>query len=370
MASIKITQLICPSSKFKIKCPYGLNPTSVTIHNTANNASARNEVQYMISNNNKTSFHYAVDDLGAYQGIPDYRNAYHAGQKTGNRNSLSIEICYSRSGGSKFTKAEKNAAILAAAKLKQYGLGIDKLVTHKSWSGKDCPHRTIDLGWERFRNMVRENMNLPLAADKVTSPAPATSSGSYNGGSVVDYMNNKGMDSSYSNRAKLAKQYGIANYKGTAAQNAQLLKKLKEAATSKTTTVKPATTTKPASTAASTSTYKGNSLVEYLDSIGVNSSYYNRAALASQYGIKNYKGTSTQNLKLLNLMRSSKTTSTSTSSDKKITYKGSSIVDYLESIGQDSGYDNRAKLAAKYGISGYRGTASQNTKLLKKMRGF
>ncbi len=42
-------------------------------------------------------------------------------------------------------------------------------------------------------------------------------------GSIVDYLNSIGQDSSYSARAKLASQYGIPNYSGTAAQNTQLL---------------------------------------------------------------------------------------------------------------------------------------------------
>lgn len=41
-----------------------------------------------------------------------------------------------------------------------------------------------------------------------------------------------------------------------------------------------------------------------------------------------------------------------------------SIVDYLNSIGQDSSYSARKKLAADYGITGYSGTAAQNTSLL------
>lgn len=41
-----------------------------------------------------------------------------------------------------------------------------------------------------------------------------------------------------------------------------------------------------------------------------------------------------------------------------------SIVDYLSSSGRDSSYAARRKLAEEYGISGYSGTASQNTKLL------
>ena len=39
-------------------------------------------------------------------------------------------------------------------------------------------------------------------------------------------------------------------------------------------------------------------------------------------------------------------------------------MDYLNSVGQDSSYTNRAKLAAANGISNYTGTAAQNTQLL------
>lgn len=48
---------------------------------------------------------------------------------------------------------------------------------------------------------------------------------SYN--SIVDALNSIGVDSSYSNRKKLAVANGIYNYTGTATQNSQLLAKLK-----------------------------------------------------------------------------------------------------------------------------------------------
>lgn len=43
-------------------------------------------------------------------------------------------------------------------------------------------------------------------------------------GSIVDYLRGQGKDSSYNNRKKLAEQYGISNYSGTANQNTDLLK--------------------------------------------------------------------------------------------------------------------------------------------------
>lgn len=50
------------------------------------------------------------------------------------------------------------------------------------------------------------------------------------------------------------------------------------------------------------------------------------------------------------------------------TYTGPSVVDYLTSVGQASDYNSRTALATKYGISGYAGTADQNTQLLNMLR--
>ena len=134
MANLTITAVECPQNKYSIKCPYSMTPQYITVHNTANDATAMNEISYMLRNNNQVSFHYAVDETRAVQGIPLNRNAWHAGdggKGTGNRKSIGIEICYSKSGGDRFLKAEKNAAILVAKLLKQYGWGIEKVKRHK-----------------------------------------------------------------------------------------------------------------------------------------------------------------------------------------------------------------------------------------------
>ena len=158
--SYKIVDLRVPESKYSIKCPYKMTPTSITVHNTANDASARSEVEYMRNNSNQVSFHVAIDDQEAVQAIAFNRNAWHAGDGMGpgNTSSISIEICYSKSGGTRFDEAEKNAAEYVAGVLEQYGWGIDKVTTHQHWSGKYCPHRTLDKGWNRFLKMVEEAM--------------------------------------------------------------------------------------------------------------------------------------------------------------------------------------------------------------------
>ena len=72
---------------------------------------------------------------------------------------IHIEICYSLSGGPKFTAAEKNAAEFTASLLKKYGWGIGKVTKHQDYDGKYCPHRTLDLGWNRFLNLVKDYLN-------------------------------------------------------------------------------------------------------------------------------------------------------------------------------------------------------------------
>lgn len=54
------------------------------------------------------------------------------------------------------------------------------------------------------------------------------------------------------------------------------------------------------------SSYKGNSLVDALKQIGVDSSFSNRRNIALKNGIYNYTGTGTQNTKLLRLLKDGK----------------------------------------------------------------
>lgn len=60
-----------------------------------------------------------------------------------------------------------------------------------------------------------------------TSMVPTVKTSSYTGPSIVDYLTSTGQDSSFGARTKLAQQYGIQNYTGTAAQNTQLLNTLR-----------------------------------------------------------------------------------------------------------------------------------------------
>lgn len=178
-----VKNLVAPN-KYSIKCPYNMTPSRIVVHNTANDASAKNEVAYMCRNNNQVSFHYAVDDIEVVQGIPEDRNAWHSGDGNGkgNREGIAIEICYSKSGGDKFAKAEENAVELIVDILKRYGWGIDKVTKHQDYNGKYCPHRTLDLGWDRFISMIDAKLNPVIVSKSVDEVAQEVLQGKWGNG--------------------------------------------------------------------------------------------------------------------------------------------------------------------------------------------
>ena len=169
---VKIVQDLVSESKYNTQCPYHMTPEYITIHNTANDASAVNEIAYM-KRNSYNSYHFAVDDVEARQGLPLDRNNFSCGDGangTGNRKSIAIEICYSKSGGARYVQAEENCVQLVATLLKKYGLGVDRVKKHQDWSGKYCPHRILaENRWESFKNRIRQAMG------ENPSPQPTSS---------------------------------------------------------------------------------------------------------------------------------------------------------------------------------------------------
>lgn len=179
---MNIVKNLVSESKYSVKCPYSMTPEFIVVHNTANDATAQNEIKYMISNDNQVSFHFAVDDKEVIQGLPLDRNAWACGDGTngsGNRKGIQVEICYSKSGGVRFENAEKNAAKFIAQLLKERGWGVDKVKKHQDFSNKYCPHRTLDKGWASFVNMIKDYLN------ELNKPVQSTQSSSISVGDKV-----------------------------------------------------------------------------------------------------------------------------------------------------------------------------------------
>ncbi len=314
---VKVRKNLINSGLYNWKSPYSMKPTRIVVHNTANDASADQEIRYMNKSSaeggKQVSYHYAVDDIEAVQGLPENRNGWHAGDGgngKGNREGIAIEICYSKSGGDKFVKAEQNAVELIADILKRYGWGIDKVTKHQDYSGKYCPHRTLDMGWDRFINMIKEKLS-ETSKPIVTPPATNNSVflyANYNGTSIVDALKSIGVDSSFSNRTKLANINSISDYKGTPEQNTTLLNLLKQGKlrANDSGNTNTSSNTDSSNTNCLKANYNGTSIVDALKSIGVDSSYSYRSKLAAANGISNYRGTPKQNTTLLNLLKQGK----------------------------------------------------------------
>jgi N-acetyl-anhydromuramyl-L-alanine amidase AmpD len=147
-----------------------LSATSITIHNTANEKStAKNERDWLTnpSNTVTASWHYAVDQLHAVEAIPTTEVAYHAGTKQGNNSSIGIEVC--ESGDQVLTW--KHAVGLTAKLLHERKWEVEKVRTHKSWSGKNCP-RLILLRWNEFIRDVKETLDYLNKNPNAVTPTP------------------------------------------------------------------------------------------------------------------------------------------------------------------------------------------------------
>jgi N-acetylmuramoyl-L-alanine amidase len=155
----------------KIRPGTKMSPTSITIHSTGNpRSTARNERGWLTnpSNDRIASWHIVVDEREAIEAIPLDEVAYHAGNATGNRTSIGIEIC--ESGNRQKTLA--NAVKLVAKMLKERGWGINKLRRHYDWSRKICPRIMADsnwAGWEQFKKDVEKELRRVQATKVVVN---------------------------------------------------------------------------------------------------------------------------------------------------------------------------------------------------------
>lgn len=136
-------------------------PQTLTIHSTANTATAQNERDNIANNSPElqVSFHLVVDDKEAINCIPQNEVAWHAGDGRkaggGNMTSISLEIC---EGGDRSVTL-RNAEILAASILKHFGWGVDHLRQHHDWSGKNCPRILRDTNqWELFVSEIQKEL--------------------------------------------------------------------------------------------------------------------------------------------------------------------------------------------------------------------
>jgi|SRR5699024_4234778 len=135
-----------------------------------------------------------------------------------NHNTATYNICYVGAGQPN-AKQRKALVERIAYNKKRFNVADANVKGHREFSGAStsCPAVNV-------QGLLKggEQSNKPPAS-KPSKP----STGTYKGNSVVDYLKHQKQDSSFSNRAKLAKKHGIKNYKGTESQNTKLLNALR-----------------------------------------------------------------------------------------------------------------------------------------------
>ncbi|EAF5443539.1 M15 family peptidase [Listeria monocytogenes] len=110
-------------------------------------------------------------------------------------------------------RSDKGKKFVAKAKSLGFEWGGD-------WSGfVDNPHLQFN-----YRGYGTDTFGKGASTSNSSKPSANANTNSLG---LVDYMNLNKLDSSFANRKKLANQYGIKNYTGTATQNTTLLAKLK-----------------------------------------------------------------------------------------------------------------------------------------------
>ena len=153
---MKIIQSWIPPGN--VNRPDAHQPEYITIHETGNpsrGADAAAHSKYLNGLQDKISWHYTVDDRCAYQHLPDWEGAFHAGDGSGdgNRKSIGIEMCVNQDGN--YEQTLRNTAELVRQLMGTYGIPLSHVVQHNHWNGKDCPQQLRKAGrWQEFLNMV------------------------------------------------------------------------------------------------------------------------------------------------------------------------------------------------------------------------
>ena len=150
----------------------------ITLHMTGNrsrgaNAQAHANLQSN-GNSRNASWHWQVDDIQAIQSFNHNMQLWHAsdGQGSGNNESIGIEGCVNADGN--FNKMMKNYVELVVHIMKTENIkDTNMIVTHKWWSGKNCPTEMFNgkNGWtfNYFIAQVKKGLSSkksPVQSDK------------------------------------------------------------------------------------------------------------------------------------------------------------------------------------------------------------
>lgn len=183
---VQIKQMIV-SKSIQNRLTYGgKNPVKyIMIHQTANTSKGANAYMHAKlqanGNSRQASWHYQVDADNIYQSFPDTAQAWHAGNRYYNQNSIGIELTVNSDGN--YIGTVEHGAELVKYLMNKHNVPISNVIRHKDASGKYCPRELLDgkngITWAKFKQMVQGASTPKPAPSKPSKPAtpskPSTS---------------------------------------------------------------------------------------------------------------------------------------------------------------------------------------------------
>ena len=159
---VQIKQMIV-SKSIQNRLTYGgKNPVKyIMIHQTANTSKGANAYMHAKlqanGNSRQASWHYQVDADNIYQSFPDTAQAWHAGNRYYNQNSIGIELTVNSDGN--YIGTVEHGAELVKYLMNKHNVPISNVIRHKDASGKYCPRELLDgkngITWAKFKQMVQ-----------------------------------------------------------------------------------------------------------------------------------------------------------------------------------------------------------------------
>lgn len=125
-----------------------MKPKGITIHNTGNELSARENYRMLKKAGLLNYCHFLVDEKEIIKTHSIKKPAFHTGKgfDLGNMNTIAIEICRSYDDLCVYMQAEMKAVELIKDLMTKYSITKDKIYFHRDFDEKAyCPHKLLDI---------------------------------------------------------------------------------------------------------------------------------------------------------------------------------------------------------------------------------
>lgn len=234
MSKSSLTQITVPAHSSNYTKGRSKKISEITIHHMAGVLTAEQCGKIFQKKGRNGSSHYGIGNDGKIGNYVDESNtAWTNSNWTSNCRAITIETSNSKIGGDYpvSDKALKSLIKLVADIAKRNKITLVKgktLTWHSMYAKTTCPGNYLRSKIDyiiKEANKINETSSKP-ATKPTTSSYYKKCVSKYS--SLVDALKSIGVNSSFSNRSKIAKANGIKVYIGTAKQNTQLLNLLKQ----------------------------------------------------------------------------------------------------------------------------------------------